>query len=1057
MRNILNFSTRKEIVVSLLFCFIFVMFASAQDSVEKRVTGRVTDVKGQPMVGVTVLENDTQNGVVSNVDGLYEIKVHNGAQLTFTYFGFKSMTIKVGSDNLYDVTMEEAVNELDELVVVGYGEQRKVSSIGAQSTIKMSDIKAPTGSLSSVLAGKLSGIVAVQRTGEPGRDQADIWIRGISTPNGANPLILIDGVERPLDNLDPQDIESFTILKDASATAVYGVRGANGVIIIKTKPGIIGKPTVNVDYYEGFNMFTQAPKMADGITYMEAANEAAYNMGQGEYHIYSKDYIDNTRAGTDQLLYPNVNWSKEIFNNLASTRRANVNIRGGSAMAQFYSSISYFNEKGLIKTNPYENYNSAIDYKRINITNNLNVQLTSTTKVDIGIQGYLSSGNYPWMSSQDIFSSSMQVNSVKYPVMFVIDGVQYVPGTHTQGAERNPYADATMRGYRDEASNRIQSNIRLTQDLDFLLKGLKFNAMFAFDANFDRERRYTKRQNTFYFADRNNPYDEDGKPILTTTWNGGSSVLNWDGKDFTGELKNYFEALLTYEKRIGADHRIGAMIIYTQQSRTINQADNIIDAIPFRLQGLAGRATYSWRDKYLAEFNIGYNGGENFPKERRYGTFPAIGGGWVASNENFWSALHDAVSFLKIRYTYGQVGNSSVGTNLGDRRFMYLEQYTADGDWGYSFGTNGRSGYRITNPKTSLGWEIATKQDLGLDLKLLKDNLSVTVDYFKEHRTNILLQRSNSLPMYAGFQAVPYGNVGESKTKGIDGNIEFNKQFNKDLLLTLRGNFTWAKPEWVDDDMPVRDEWWRNRKGFSLTSIAGYQAIGLYTQTDIDKINAWLALPAAEQSTIPQPFPTPPRSGLGDVKAGDIMYKDMNGDGKIDDTDRMWLGNGDVPEINYGFGFNIDYKAFSIGLLFQGTAKANRFVGGIVNPFNDSGTGAVYSNITDRWSESNPNQQAFYPRLAYQSNALDNQNNFENSTWWLKDMSFLRLKTLQINYRLPKAWMQKMYFKQASVYVMGLNLFTFSKWKLWDPELNTTDGTRYPNLTTYTLGINFSF
>jgi len=319
------------------------------------------------------------------------------------------------------------------------------------------------------------------------------------------------------------------------------------------------------------------------------------------------------------------------------------------------------------------------------------------------------------------------------------------------------------------------------------------------------------------------------------------------------------------------------------------------------------------------------------------------------------------------------------------------------------------------------------------------------------------LQRSNSLPGYAGFQAVPYGNVGKSRTKGIDGNIEYNKQLNSDLNLTLRGNFTWAKPEWVDDDMPIRAEWWRNRKGFSLTSIAGYQAIGLYTQTDIDKINAWLALPAAEQATYPQPFPTPPKSGLGDVKAGDIMYKDMNGDGKIDDTDRMWLGNGDVPEINYGFGFNVDYKALSVGLLFQGTANANRFVGGIVNPFNDSGTGAVYANITDRWSESNPNQQAFYPRLAYQSSALDNQNNYQNSTWWLKDMSFLRLKTLQISYRLPNAWVQKMYFKQASVYVMGLNLFTFSKWKLWDPELNTTDGTRYPNLTTYTLGINFNF
>ena len=1045
--------TNRTFILSFLFCFVLVLSASAQTSVKKRVTGRVSDVKGEPVPAVNVIEEGVQNATQTNIDGFYEINVASGAQLNFTFVGYEPVIVRIGSASVYDVVMKEAANELEELVVTGYGVQRKISSIGAQSSIKMTDIKAPTGSLSSVLAGKLAGIVAVQRSGEPGRDQADIWIRGISTPNGAKPLVLVDGVERPFDNLDPGDIESFTILKDASATAVYGVRGANGVMIIKTKAGVIGKPVVNFDYYEGVNMFSKVPTMADGVTYMEAANEASYNMGRGEYNVYSKDYIDNTQAGTDRLLYPDVNWRKEIFNNLASTRRANVNIRGGSQMAQFYSSISYFNEHGLIKTNPAENYNSSINYHRFNITTNLSVQLTSTTKVEIGAQGYLTNGNYPWMSPQDIFSSSMEVNPVKYPMMFVIDGIQYVPGTHTQGAERNPYADATKRGYRVRASNRIQSNVRVVQDLDFLTKGLKFNAMFAFDANFDRERRYTKRENTFFFADRSNPYDADGKPILTNTWNGGSSVLNWDGRDYSGELKDYFEASFTYDRVIKDVHRIGALLIYTQESKTYNQADNIIDAIPYRTQGYAGRLTYSWKDRYFAEFNIGYNGGENFPKDRRFGVFPAAGVGWVITNESFMESLREQITFLKIRYTYGKVGNSSVG----GRRFMYLEQYSAQDGKGYNFGTNWRRGYGITNPMTSLGWEIATKQDLGLDVKLFKDEFSLTVDLFLENRTNILLERSSSLPGYAGFQAIPYGNVGESKTVGIDGNIEYNKRINEDFAFSLRGNFTWAKPEWVDDDKPVRAEWWRNRQGFSLTSIEGFQAMGLYTQTDIDKINAWLALPASEQASAARPFPTPPRSTLGDVRAGDIMYQDMNNDGKIDDSDRLWLGNGDVPEINYGFGFNIDYKAFSFGLLFQGTAQANRFVGGIVKPFNDAGSGAVYSNITDRWSEANPNQQAFYPRLSYQSDALGNQNNFVNSTWWLKDMSFLRLKTLQLTYRLPKTFVQKLRLQNASVYLMGLNMFTFSKWKLWDPELNTDNGTRYPNTTTYTLGINFSF
>lgn len=1069
MRKIIGFRIAKVAILCLMLCSTSTLMANGNMNNEKtridqnptnqekkRVVGRVTDEKGEPLPGVNILEEGTQNGAITDIDGLYQISVSNGATLDFSYIGFEKNSVRIGSASVYDVVLHETVNELDEAVIIGYGTQRKISSIGAQSTLQISDTKAPTGSLSSVLAGRLSGVVGVQRTGEPGKDAADIWIRGISTPNGATPLILVDGVERPFNDIDPEDIESLTLLKDASATAVYGVRGANGVIIIKTKPGIIGKPTVSVDYYEGINRFTKIPKLADGVTYMLAANEASYNMGQGLYKNYSEEYIENTRLGTDRLLYPDVNWRKEIFNDWANTRRLNTNIRGGSQMAQFYTSVSFYNETGMIKTNDYENYDSKINYKRFNITSNLNIQLTNTTKVDIGVQGYLSSGNYPALSSQDIFSSTMEVNPVKYPVMFVVDGVQYVPGTHTQGAERNPYADATKRGYRKEMRNRIQSNLRVTQDLDFLTKGLKLSAMFAFDVETTRERNYAKRENTYYFENRNNPYDAEGRPVLAPTWNNGSTALSYS-RGFGGQQKDYFEAYLNYDKLFGTDHRVGAMVIYTQENKTYNEANSIIESIPFRLQGFAGRATYSWKDRYFGEFNIGYNGGENFPKNRRFGTFPAVGVGWVASNESFWEPLREVLPFFKVRYTHGKVGNGRTGTNLGDRRFMYIEQYAWNGDYGYSFGTNGRQGATIVNPSTSLGWEVATKQDLGFDLKLLKEDLSIVVDFFKEKRSDILLLRDQSLPGYAGFQAVPYGNVGKTKTIGMDGNIDYYKKLNDDWAITLRGNMTWAAPEWVDNDIPDREYAWRNRKGYSLTSVEGYTALGLYTQTDIDKINAWNALPSSERENIPQPFPTPPRSSLADVRAGDIIYKDMNGDGRIDDNDKSWLGNGDVPEINYGFGFNLDYQAFSLGVLFQGAAKANRFVGGIVRPFNDAGNGAVYSNIEDRWSEDNPSQDVFYPRLAYGNDALGNQNNFQNSTWWLKDMGFFRLKTLQLNYRLPQDLCKKLNVRNASVYLMGMNLFTVSKWKLWDPELNTDNGSKYPNTSSYTLGINFSF
>ncbi|WP_255491406.1 SusC/RagA family TonB-linked outer membrane protein [Dysgonomonas sp. ZJ279] len=1022
-----------------------------QANTKRRITGRVTDVKGEPLIGVSVVESGTTNGTITDIDGLYELQVETrNAQIVLSYVGFRSATVNIGGSSVYDVALQEAVNELDELVVVGYGQQRKISSIGSQSTLKQIDLKTPTASLTTVLSGRLAGVVAVQRTGEPGRDAADIWIRGLSTPNAANPLILVDGVERSFNDLDPEDVESVTVLKDASATAVFGVRGANGVIVVKTKPGIIGKPVVSIDYYEGFTRFTKSPQVADGLVYMDVVNEGLRNTGKA--HKYDDQYIANTASGVDKLLYPNVDWKKEVFNDWGHARRVNANIRGGSPMAQFYTSVSYYNEKGTIKTDPLEDYNSKTEYTRYNIVANLSMKITETTTVDVGTQGFLGDGNSPGEDSGTIFGSTVDVNPVIFPKMFVINGKNYVPGLHSQGADRNPYADATMRGYRNKMDNKVQSNIKVTQDLSIITEGLKAVALFAYDVSNSRDAWFRKRENTYYFADRNNPYDADGNPILTRTWDNGSSVLGFDGSDdrkLTGERKDNFEVSLVYDKAI-KNHRFGAMAIYTQQNRIDNSARNAIDYLPYRIQGIASRVTYSWNDRYFGEFNIGYNGGENFPKDRRYGTFPAFGVGWVASNEPFWKPLSDIIPFFKVRYTNGKVGNS----NVRDRRFMYMEQYEWNGDWGYGYGGNGRKdGVKVKNPATSLGWEVAHKQDLGFDIQLFKSSLSISIDLFKERRTNILLNRDNSLPGFAGFQETPYGNVGETKTLGYDANFEYNKKINKDWNISVRGNITYADPTWVDNDIPDKSFSWRNRKGSSLVSIEGFTADRLYTQADIDLINQWIANPGGME----QPFPTPYKVGLSQVRAGDIKYKDLDGDGKIDDNDISWLGQGDIPKLNYGFGFNVDYKAVSFGVLFQGTAKANRFVSGIVKPLNGSGTANVYSNIYDRWTEENQSQDVFYPRLAFGGDEPGNQNNFENSTWWLKDMSFLRLKTLQLAYRLPESWTRKANLKNASIYMMGMNIFTLSKWKLWDPELNTDSGNRYPNTTTVTLGINFSF
>lgn len=1027
--------------------------STEQQQNKRKISGRVTDIKGEPLIGVNVTVDGDANGSITNMDGLYEIFVtKKSVVLKFTYIGFKTSEIRTNaSTNIYDVTLEEQVNELEETVIVGYGTQRKISNIGAQSSMKMEDIKTPSASLTTTLAGRLAGVVAVQRTGEPGKDAADIWIRGISTPNTSSPLVLVDGVERSFNDIDPEDIESLTTLKDASATAVYGVRGANGVILIKTKPGKVGKPTVSADYYESFTRFTKMVDLADGITYMNAANEAMRNDGIATK--YTEDQIRNTIAGKDPYLYPNVDWLKEIFNDWGHNRRVNVNVRGGSEKVAYYASVSYFNETGMTVTDKNINtYDSKMKYSRYNFTTNLNIDVTPTTKVEIGAQGYLGEGNYPAISSADLYNAAMSISPVEYPKMFFVNGEAFVPGTSTNNNFNNPYSQATRRGYDNLTKNQIYSNLRVTQDLDMLTKGLKLTAMYAFDVYNEIHVHQDRAESTYNFLDTSVPYDMNGQPILQRIYE-GSNVLSYK-QETSGNKKTYLEASLNYDRTFNDDHRVSALFLFNQQSKLLYPKGTLEDAIPYRMMGIAGRATYSWKDRYFAEFNIGYNGAENFSPKHRFGTFPAFGVGWVVSNEKFWQPLSKAVSFLKIRYTDGKVGNSEVS----DRRFMYLDQMKENGDYGYKFGPNGTkwSGYETVNMAVDLIWEESRKQDLGIDLKLFNDDLSIVFDLFKERRENILLKREHSIPSFLGYNtSAPYGNIGIIENKGFDGTIEYNKRINKDWVIALRGNVTFNKDKWIQGELPEQKYEWMNQYGHNINGVKGYVAEGLFTQTEIDDMARWESLSDANKAITPKPF----ASQFGTVKAGDIKYKDLNNDGQIDAYDQTYISRGDVPTTVYGFGFTVGWKDFSVGMMFQGVAGAERVLNGSsVNPFNGGGgSGNLYSNIGDRWTEENPDQNAFYPRLSYGSETTSNINNFQKSTWWVRNMNFLRLKTLQISYNLPKPWVNKVHLKNAAVYVMGTNLFTLSRFKLWDPELNTDNGASYPNTTSYSVGINFTF
>ena len=1027
--------------------------STEQQQNKRKISGRVTDIKGEPLIGVNVTVDGDANGSITNMDGLYEIFVtKKSVVLKFTYIGFKTSEIRTNaSTNIYDVTLEEQVNELEETVIVGYGTQRKISNIGAQSSMKMEDIKTPSASLTTTLAGRLAGVVAVQRTGEPGKDAADIWIRGISTPNTSSPLVLVDGVERSFNDIDPEDIESLTTLKDASATAVYGVRGANGVILIKTKPGKVGKTTVSADYYESFTRFTKMVDLADGITYMNAANEAMRNDGIATK--YTEDQIRNTIAGKDPYLYPNVDWLKEIFNDWGHNRRVNVNVRGGSEKVAYYASVSYFNETGMTVTDKnIDTYDSKMKYSRYNFTTNLNIDVTPTTKVEIGAQGYLGEGNYPAISSADLYNAAMSISPVEYPKMFFVNGEAFVPGTSTNNNFNNPYSQATRRGYDNLTKNQIYSNLRVTQDLDMLTKGLKLTAMYAFDVYNEIHVHQDRAESTYNFLDTSVPYDMNGQPILQRIYE-GSNVLSYK-QETSGNKKTYLEASLNYDRTFNDDHRVSALFLFNQQSKLLYPKGTLEDAIPYRMMGIAGRATYSWKDRYFAEFNIGYNGAENFSPKHRFGTFPAFGVGWVVSNEKFWQPLSKAVSFLKIRYTDGKVGNSEVS----DRRFMYLDQMKENGDYGYKFGPNGTkwSGYETVNMAVDLIWEESRKQDLGIDLKLFNDDLSIVFDLFKERRENILLKREHSIPSFLGYNtSAPYGNIGIIENKGFDGTIEYNKRINKDWVIALRGNVTFNKDKWIQGELPEQKYEWMNQYGHNINGVKGYVAEGLFTQAEIDDMARWESLSDANKAITPKPF----ASQFGTVKAGDIKYKDLNNDGQIDAYDQTYISRGDVPTTVYGFGFTVGWKDLSVGMMFQGVAGAERVLNGSsVNPFNGGGgSGNLYSNIGDRWTEENPDQNAFYPRLSYGSETTSNINNFQKSTWWVRNMNFLRLKTLQISYNLPKPWVNKVHLKNAAVYVMGTNLFTLSRFKLWDPELNTDNGASYPNTTSYSVGINFTF
>lgn len=1024
----------------LIICFAIFTF-SAETSFANyfqkeaiTVTGTVTDAKGIPLPGASVVEKNTNNGTTTDFDGEYSIIVDSVDDiLVFSYIGMKTTEVEVGKNTVLNVQLKNDLQSLSEVVVVGYGKQEKISVVGAVTTIEPEVLQQPVANIGTMLAGRVAGLTGVQRSGLPGHDAADIWIRGISTFGNSSPLILVDGVERSLDNLNPIDIESFTILKDASATAVYGIRGANGVIIIETKRGEIGKPQVMVDYFEGMTTFTRVPELADGITYMHLANESLTTRGQAPN--YSEEYIQRTANNYDPLLYPNVDWIDEVFKEFGRNRKATVNVSGGAEDALYYVSLGYYDETGLFVTDALESYNSTTRFKRYNFTSNLTIDITKTTNMNLGIRGYLSEGNYPGEGVNNIFRAAMEAPPVAYPVIYPGG---FVPGRSANGGLRNPYGDVALRGYRNEIENKLNSNLRINQELSFLTEGLSWTGMFAFDAYNEHIIERKKREST-YFIDPEYPYTQDRELLLNLTYT-GDGYLDYNRIN-GGNRRVYLETGLNYERDF-EKHSIGGLLLFNRSDYVDAFANDFTASIPYRDQGLAARVTYSYDDTYFLEVNAGYNGSENFAPENRYGFFPSVAAGWVVSNEDFFEPMNNSINYLKIRYSDGLVGAAS-----GAGRFAYLNR-VEDGQGGYSFGENpdGIRGIRQTYYGVDVTWAESRKQDLGIELNAFDNSLKIVFDLFKEKTEGAFL-RQRDIPNYIGLNDDPFGNIGIVINKGFDGSVNYTKSFNG-FNLAFRGTFSYNQNKVIENGEPQQKYPWLNKRGHNLLARFGYVAERLYSLEDDTNGDGFIT---KEDGDFPRQF--------GQIMSGDIKYKDLNDDGQIDAYDKKQIGHGDVPALTYGFGINAEYKGFDASIFFQGQVNADIFLHdwGIMPFKGGGGTGNLYAVATDRWTVENDDLFAMYPRLSYGDAGIGQTNNTQESTWWVRQIDFLRIKTAELGYNLSSDISNNWGLGNVRFYIRGTNLLTISDFDLWDPELSTSNGGQYPNISAIALGTNINF